>query len=780
MRYPDSCTKSVLSRNRTVVSAAGALWMTWCVSTSVAQTSQSTPDAASPGAGLEEIVVTAERRSGTVQSTPISITAISGEELQAQGLTSASEVGLETPGISEHNSGPGQTEYEMRGVSSAGGTSPTVGFYLDDVPLTPAAQALEGKVVIDPNLYDLNRVEVLRGPQGTLYGSGSMGGTIRLITNQPDTQAFAASGQFTGSSTTGGAGNYAANLMVNAPLVDDKLALRVVGTDTYTGGWINRVVLNPFPLPTDGGFSRGNVLTAPVDTSYSNVNWEHVGGARASLLWKPVDGLNLSPTILYQQITQGAPNYVDVPPGINHETHYQPFDISEPYSDTFTLYTLPIKYDLPWAEVASISAYYDRNSDLNQDSSEIGQDFLEALIGVPDVSYAAAGPLTAYERDHTTQFSEEVRLSSTGSGPLQWVIGGFYEDYKAHTVIGLTTPGPIVATIFGVPSYAYLEFRNNLKQYAGFGEASYRLGPFRATAGVRYYSYQQTENLTQSGGLITGTGPPDVFSLPSSASGVNPKYNLAYEPNRDLTVYVEAAKGFRPGGVNSPPPVTCPKNALQYNPDGLWSYELGEKVRLFDNRWIINAAAYYEDWTNIQQLITEQCGVVVTSNAGTAHIYGGELESTVKVTPEITFSTGLALTHAFIASAPPGSSYTAGDRVQNVPNVTDTTSISYTRPVTADYDLVLRATNVYTGNSTDPSFTPITQVPSRDLVNIRAGLSSHNRMSVFFFVDNLTDKRAYIADPEEIFVFVPSINRVTTNQPRTIGVQLSYGMGGKQ
>src|SRR3984957_974889 len=196
---------------------------------------------------LQEVVVTAERREGTVQSTPLSITAYSGAQLEAQGVTDLSDVGYQTPGVSEKNSGPGQTEYEMRGISSAGGTSPTVGFYLDDVPLTAPAEGLEGKVVVDPSLYDLNRVEVLRGPQGTLYGSGSMGGTIRLITNQPDLTQLSASTKLSGSGTQSGGGNYSANLMLNVPLVTDQLALRVVGTDTYTSGWIDRVVLHPFP-----------------------------------------------------------------------------------------------------------------------------------------------------------------------------------------------------------------------------------------------------------------------------------------------------------------------------------------------------------------------------------------------------------------------------------------------------------------------------------------------------------------------------------------------------
>jgi outer membrane receptor protein involved in Fe transport len=773
----------VPGRSGALFSGAAILCGVLQVAGSAAQTVQpngpsSGPNASSSSADLAEVVVTAERRVGTVQSTPISITAYSGAQLEAQGITDVNEIGYETPGVSEKNSGPGQTEYEMRGISSSGGTSPTVGFYLDDVPLTAPAQALNGKVVIDPSLYDLNRVEVLRGPQGTLYGSGSMGGTIKLISNQPDPKAFAASGQVTGSGTEGGGGNYAVNAMVNVPLVDNVLALRVVGTDTYTSGWIDREVLNPFPLPTQGGFSRGNVLAAPVQADHSDANWERLQGVRAAVLWQPTDELTVTPSVFYQQITQGAPNFVDVPPGIDNETHYQPFDVAEPYSDTFQLYTLPIKYDVGGIEITSTAAYYDRRTSINQDSSEVGQDFLTALIGVPGVSYADAGPLTAYETDHTEQFSEELRLSSTGQGPLRWVLGGIYQNYDAHTAIGTTTPGPIVAELFGTPSYFDLTFKNVLKQYAGFGEASYQLGPFRATAGLRYYSYSTVENLTEGGGLISGPAPPFTYALSSSASGVNPKYNFAYEPNKDLTLYVQAAKGFRPGGANTPAPITCPNNPIQYGSDGLWSYETGEKARFLDNRVIINAAAYFENWSQIQQLITEACGSTYTANAGTAHVYGGELEATVRLTEELTISTAAGYTHAQLASVEAGSGFTVGERVQDVPDYTDTTSLSYTRPVTAAYDMVLRASNVYVGTSTDPSF-QLNRIPVRNIGSLRAGLVGKNDLSVYLFVDNVTNKHAYLGDPEELFAFVPAINRVATNQPRTIGVQLSYGVGGR-
>ena len=767
-----------------VAFAAGLLALAIASPSWAQQTPEANASNASAGqGGLQEIVVTAEKRSETVQATPMSVTAYSGAQLLAAGISDMSEVGYETPGVSERNSGPGQTEYEMRGIASAGGQAPTVGFYLDDTPLTPPNEALLGRVVIDPTLYDLNRVEVLRGPQGTLYGSSSMGGTIKLVTNQPDPSGIAVSAQAIASDTKDGGLNYTVNGMLNLPLAD-KLALRIVGTDSYTGGWIDRVVLNPFPLETNGGFTRGNVLAAPVEHDYKDANWSQVQGVRAALQWQPTDALTITPSVFVQTITQGAPDFVDDPPGVKYEAHYQPFDQKEPYADSFELFTLPIKYDFGPVELTSSSAYYRRQTHLEQDTSEVAQDFLTALYGAPkllgiqNVTYAEAGPVTAFETDYTSQFSEEVRLTSTGDSAFQWLVGAFYEDYKTNTAIGTTTPGPIVAELFGVPSYFYLAFDNDLKQYAGFGEASYRfLDNFKITGGLRYYSYKSSENLIEDGGLISGIGPPITRSLPASASGVNPKLNLSYEPTKDLTLYVQAAKGFRPGGGNAPSPNTCPPNPDQFSPDSIWSYEAGEKLRIFDNRVTINGAIYYEDWTGIQQLVTEACGATFTSNAGTAHVYGGELEASIALTSELTLTTSAGYTHANIVSAVPGASFVDGQRVQDVPDWTETTSIVYRHPISDDYAVVLRGTNEYTGTMTDVTFNQ-NLVPARDIVKFRAGWSSDTKVSVYGFVNNIFDKRTILGDPEEISFFVPALNREVANQPRTVGLELNYAWGG--
>jgi len=257
---------------------------------------------------LEEVVVTAENRESTVQKTPLSITAISGEDLQARGLTSAQDLVRAVPGVAVSSAGPGQAQYEIRGLSADGGESPTIGFYLNETPITPPATATTGKSAIDPDLYDLARVEVLRGPHGTLYGADSLGGTVKLVTNPPDTGGFYGSAQTTVSGTSGGGLNYGEKAMLNLPLFSDVLALRIVGTYGYTSGWVDRIVVPDFPIETNGGLTRGNVLSATPSVIHHGVNDERLTGARVALLIKPSEALTITPSIFYQNIEQRGMN----------------------------------------------------------------------------------------------------------------------------------------------------------------------------------------------------------------------------------------------------------------------------------------------------------------------------------------------------------------------------------------------------------------------------------------------------------------------------------------
>jgi iron complex outermembrane recepter protein len=744
--------------------------------------------ATSPTGTLEEIVVSAEKRESTVQKTPISIAAITGAELEARGQSTLLSVAQSTPGMSFKSSGPGQTEFEMRGLTSSGGFSPTVGFYLNDAPVAGPAQSLVGKVAIDPDLYDLNRIEVLRGPQGTLYGSGSMGGTIKLITNPPVLNKFSANAEATGSSTDGGGFNYGANVMLNLPMVEDRVALRLVGTDKWIDGWIDRVVLSPFPLESlnsNGTFAaRGNVLDAPVQHDVHRSNWERLVGGRATLLFQVNDRLSITPGVTYQRITMGGPNTIDNPPG-SQEAHYQPFDVAEPFKDSFALYTATIKYDFNRAQLTSATSKWNREERQDQDISEA----MQILFGFPAYTTAAGGvgqgSITA--TDTTSQWTEELRLASTGTDPFQWLVGLFYSDFKSDSQFHSIYDG--FGPLFGTNILSVIDQPITITQKAAFGEASYKLTPkLKLTAGLRWYDYRSTE-ITTSSGLATIASGPGVVTLDSgaaSATGFNPKVNLAYSVSDDFLLYATAVKGFRPGAVNQPIPLTGPLQCLtgpgnaidlgfptiprRFGADNVWSYEIGEKLRALDDRIVINGDVYYERWNSVQQQIAPACGFIFTANAGTAAIYGSEIEVTAKLGPQWMVAQSVGYTHATVIDSVLVS--LRDQRLLDVPDVTASTSIAYAAPVSARYNFAARVMFNYVGPMQDITFAR-NNLPGYGLASARFGIES-DVWSAFVFADNLADRHVALTNTTALSANVSILNRVATNQPRTLGVTLRY------
>jgi outer membrane receptor protein involved in Fe transport len=751
----------------------------------LAQTpSTSAPESPTAGSSvIGEIVVTATRRETSLEKTPISISAVTGAELERQGIASIEGLVQQTPGIFMATSGPGQSQFEIRGVSGSGGSSPTVGFYLDDVPINPPAAANNGKVIIDPNLYDLSRVEILRGPQGTVFGSGSMGGTIRLITNPADPSGFKASAETSLSGTDGGGFNHAESVMVNLPIVNDVLALRVVGTQAYTSGWINRVVLNPFPLEVDDGNTRGALQTAPVSSIHRDDNNEELTGVRASLTFKPNENLTISPSVFYQRIHQDDPNTFDSNPGTL--AHYQPFDVAEPFSDEFLLGNITAIYRLPYLTITSITAGSTRTEKNTQDASE---NFQWAL-GFPNYSASAGGigAATVFEDDITKQFSQEVRIASSGSGRLQWLVGGFYSAFKSNSNVFSTIPG--ILQYYGTTNFAAVVQPTFIHQVAGFGEVTYALTDrLKATAGVRYYSYT-TKVSTDAGGVAeTGSDASKSYVARESDSGLNPKFSLDYQVSDQLLVYTTAAKGFRPGGGNQPIP-TDPSIALGssclaaleafgktsapagYQPDSVWSYEVGAKSH---TGWLtVNGSAYYEDWRGIQQTVALSCGFPYTDNLGRADIYGAELEMRAALPSNIVISEALGYTSATLATNSPETGSHKGDRIQSVPPWTSSTSVEYTRAISNRWEFTSQLTYNYVDTRVDATFSPMNHLPAYSLVNIRAGVEN-NVWGVTLFVDNLFDKKAWITDTPTLSVNTPMFNRVATNQPLTAGIRATY------
>ena len=798
---------------------------------------------------LGEIVVTAEKRESTVQATPISISALNAEELTTQNVFSVEDLAGAVPGVSMRTAGPGQTEYEMRGLTSAGGSAATVGFYLDEIPLSASAVALNGRTVIDADLFDLGHVEVLRGPQGTLYGAGSMGGTIKLVPNAPKLGVFEGATDVSLSQTaSGGSTNGGISAMVNLP-IGETVALRLVATQKYISGWIPRIVAEPGEFPYPVGFgttcfsycsTRGNVGAAPVAETIKGSNLEKFTAERAELLLKPNEALSVNARLMYQRIdAQGYNNYQSTgsspdpypsTPGI-----YQPLDVKEPYYDSFKLASLTVKYNFGPAEITSATGYWQRYVFQSTDATEALQN-INGLAGSAAPTPYPNGFLPGLlyvETDPTTQISEELRLTSTGSGPFQWVGGVYAADLHSGYLTYNQSPyitnaynsaGPVAGNINNGGAAANPDgaiFNDNnpniMKQSAVFGETSYKItDDLKATLGVRYFKFSVANTSHQCGvGTGTGNATCQIDSASGSGDNVLPKVNLSYTPTPDLTLYGTLAKGSRPGGVNLPIPLPTlaqiQSNPLAYNcgvpnqnqlnpgtpippgtiyvtqqpayfgPDSIWSYELGEKARFDDRRFTFDADVYYVKWKNIQQVIDLSCGYPYSANAGNALAYGPEVEFSALLMTGLTLGVSGAYTKAYInqpsaneatviAGATPG---TDPSRIVNVPRYTADLSLEYQTELSADLHGIFRISDSIVGPIEDISYVRET-LPSHAFIDARAGVT-HGAWGAYLVGTNLTNKLAALTIDNTTFAWQqPTIIRVSTNQPRTIGVDFTY------
>jgi len=749
---------------------------------------------ATDNSGISEVVITAERHKSTVQDTPISISALSGDDLAARGLSTVEDVIHDVPGLSMRSAGPGQTEYEARGVASNGGSSPTVGFYLNDVPLSPPASGQTGKVVIDPDLYDVNHIEVLRGPQGTLYGSGSMAGTVRIATNPPKLDSYEGSVETIGSYTDGGGPNGTVNAMVNLP-IGDKVALRVVGGDTDRSGWIDRYGLNPFPLGPTG---RGDVLSAPVQTVVKDVNTEALSSARASLLLQPNDDLSITGMVLYQRMKMDGYDQFQSPPGSQNPGIYQAFNIPEPISDTIKVYSLSAVQNLGFADFTSATSYWQRESKFTQDASEnVYYDFgLSQLV-----------PLPYSENDYTRQFTQEIRLSSPEEqSRLRWVVGAFYSDMHALWIQnGADSAGGVIAaqdaaTNGGQANPAGIIFESynpyRIQQMAAFADGSVNItDELKFSTGLRWDRYLSIELNNEWGdGLPTVTPLTQPIITKAAAWGLTPRFNLSYEPSRDLTTYVNVAQGFRPGGANQYVPSFCNAGpgVNSFKPDSLWNYEIGEKAKFFDDRLTVNGDVFYIRWAHIQQLGLLGCGYEYYENAGSGRSFGPEFEVTGRITPEWSFGVNGSYTDAAITSPVPALAENVIANAQagtisscpslghctlpilNVPKYSGEISLTYSRPIGQDYLLTSRISDSLVGPVVDESYYPIINLPTYNLVNFRTTFAA-DKWSAALFVNNLTNKRAELTANNTSFQWNTSgYVRLSTTQPLTAGIDLSY------
>jgi outer membrane receptor protein involved in Fe transport len=755
---------------------------------------------------LEEIVVTATRRAERLQDIPVSATAFTQEKMDVQGLRSIDDLTRLTPGVtfqrdattSAGNFNDEDSDINIRGVDSTAGTS-TVGIYIDDTPIQGRHISFTSFNAF-PALFDLERVEVLRGPQGTLFGAGSEGGTVRFIQPSPDLHTDSVYLRSELAATHDGATTYELGGAVGGPIVDDTLGFRVSASYREDGGWVDHV----------------NYASRAVTDA--NANYQDTVVLRAALKWAVTDRLSITPSIYYQQLKLGDtsaywPSLSDPSAGNFENGNAQ----RNPSTDPFYLAAVKIDWNAPFAQLTSDTSYFSRDQHSISDYTQ----FDRALFGL--TLPPPPGDLgTSHDADNQNNFYQEFRLQSPDpAARLVWTTGLFYAHLDENTTEHVFDPnlnGEFNAA-YGVPFCTPQAPCPNGeiltqpisqiidRQYALFGDATFKaFDSWKLTAGVRASHISYSGDLVYYGPFLSPTsGPltPLAAVGSNSENPITPKAVLAYQPDTADLLYLSAAKGYRPGGINGPLSSICGSDLASigltagpeiYAADSLWSYELGVKSSLWDGRMQINASGFVIDWNNIQQAVyLPACGQNFVENLGKVRSVGGEVEVQARPVEALLFDVSVAhvdakYTHTVCAGpsactgpdAPSQPVVTAGDRLPGAP-WTFLTSAEYDFPAIASRKPYLRVDFQYTTAQTalqpiqdpnngvsDPTYTGL---PETKNLSLRAGLR-FGGIDLSLFAQNLGDSQAVLSHTRD--TNTSELFYDHTVRPRSIGITATY------
>jgi iron complex outermembrane receptor protein len=716
---------------------------------------------ASRGAQLQEIVVTARKTTERLQDVPMSVAVVSAQAIERTGAVSLEDLGHEVAGLTVVSAAPGQNVMTLRGLSG----NNTVGFYLDETPLTIGI----GNAVqptnydMDPALFDLSRVEVLRGPQGTLYGASSFGGTVRYITNQPNLTQTQVTAKTTLSDTDGGGFNQEVDGLLNVPLIPGDVALRAMAFERDYDGYIDRYPTNP-----------QNYLAVEPGPVVDNINTERTYGGRVALEVRPTDSFSATLSGYYQNMHLGAPFTFDDPPG-TFDDPIQSRLLSEPSTDRFTLLDLTLQGDIQAVHVTSSTSYSDRLVYNTEDDSK------DLYYFFPQVGQVYPSPLYSEAGNHN--FVEEIRASGT-AGPIHALVGVFYAHAVSFGYLNWPTPSQYVPIFRSEPTYYnWNDFLD--VQKALFGELNIDFAPgLQGTIGARDYRQSQRYTVYINGIFNGGVVSPASVST-SEASGTTPKYGLSYHVSPDILTYATAAQGYREGGPLFPFPSICAGDLANlglstppaaYKPDTIWNYEVGGKTQWLDHRLTINGDVYYIDWANIQQNITlPTCGINFIGNFGTASSKGTEFEANYDPTEALRLTLGFAYNEARLTSTVPGAAGQVGQTLEYAPRWTGNASAEYRHAITATTSGYVRAdfstTSQEFANYNAQSI--YYNVPGYSLLNLRLGVT-HDAWQTGFFISNALDKHTETELPLANGVDLQTQRRLALNRPRTIGIDIRF------
>jgi iron complex outermembrane receptor protein len=766
---------------------------------------------------IEEVLVTARKQSETLQNVPFSVAAMTEGKLQRSGATDIESMAANVAGISIQNLGPGQSQVSIRGISAGQivrdqpGVKEQVGVYMDESVISMSL------FTPDLDFYDINRVEVLRGPQGTLFGSGSLAGTVRYITNQPDVTAVSGSLQIGGETVDGGSEGGSVKGHWNVPL-SETVALRVVGYHQQYAGYIDAY--------------------QPNGTVKDDVNDGSREGLRLALSFQPSDALTITPKLVYQSIEMNGFNreddynilgnpYTTSRAPLTMGDYEQFTQLEEKFEDDFLLVDLTINYDLNEnLLLTSVSSYTDRDVLVVRDASALNASVLGGSYGESAAVYELDAPL--FDATEAEVMTQELRLSGSQDS-LQWVAGIFYSDVERHYGQSLTANGYDTTTRTAAPDSKdavetagrnavdelyYSDVPYQLEQVAVFGELSYDLNEkTMLVVGARFFDYEETRVLSFDG--IYATSVLDKKAKVSS-DGVSPRVMLRYNVNDDVMLNAQVSQGFRLGGINDPvnAALCTPADAATFggrdafDDETLTNYEVGGKLSLLGGTATLNTSVFYSDIKDLQATVNAgSCSSRLIYNVPKAHSTGVEIEFLSRPTNNLEFSVSASYVNTELDStvtSTDGAVTTVvggireGNELPTAPGFELAVSASYYFPVTATWEGYANATYQNIGkrftqiadqeNAGQGSATlfgganiggPLSQstydydrsLEGYQIVNLRLGMKN-NSWDTALFVRNAANERAELSLDTERDGRARVGHHV--NQPRTIGFSARY------
>jgi len=695
---------------------------------------------------LDSVTVTATRRREPVREIPMQVNVMKAETLERAGAKNLADYVAEQPGVSLTSSGSVGGILTMRGLT----TGPvqgiaTVGVYVDDVATGQSSSgALAGFTPLDMGMLDLNHIEVLRGPQGTLYGAGAMSGVLKYVTNQPDTMEFAGSVKFGTTWTQGGGQGYSTNAVLNVPIKEDVAAVRIAAFTDQIGGSYNAI-----------GPAWGR-----------NIDRGHTDGGRVSLLLTPTKELTVRLTGTVQDVKRKGLGFEDI-----DKRTLRPWSLdrtrqlssSEPYENKTQLFGLDVEYDFGWARLNSITSAQDVKIANSVDLTALYGPVVTAMR-LPVLSV----PLASTVEQH--RISQEFRLTSRSGTTIEWLAGVYLNRERG------SNDGTVSANLgggLGNKSFLTSTQFSRYREEAIYGDVTWNVTPALSfTGGVRLARNNQRYGSKQSGSLI---GPVD--SVASGTSSESPTTYLAaakYTLSDTSNVYFRAASGYRPGGPNVLKADTD-RNIVQpmFKSDSLWSYELGYKADLLDRKLSLEAALYDIEWRDVQQP-TRSGGFVFVTNAGGARIKGGELTLNWKPSKEWRFTANAALIDARLTEDAKGLDARAGTRLPQTPRFATTLGVMRNFSI-ADHPAYFGVSARYTGKRDagypGSAVIPSIKMPAYTMVDLQAGID-FQRFSLAAYVRNLANKRGIVSIDTGL-VANPNMVQAALAPSRTVGLTVN-------